>query len=136
LRALYSKRQLHEVMVDFWTDHLNIVSHKGDCKWLKAADDREVIRQHAFGRFRDLIRASALSPAMLIYLDGHDNKVVRPEDRPNENYGRELLELHTLGVHGGYTQKDVMETARCLSGWTFTRHFYNFRSIPAEFRPE
>lgn len=136
LRALHSKRQLQEVMVDFWTDHLNIVSHKGDCKWLKAADDREVIRPHALGKFRDLIRASALSPAMLIYLDGHDNKVVRPGDRPNENYGRELLELHTLGVHGGYTQQDVMEVARCLSGWTFTRHFYNFSKIPAEFNAE
>jgi uncharacterized protein (DUF1800 family) len=136
LRAIHSKRQLFEVMVDFWTDHLNILAQKGDCKWLKAADDRDVIRPHALGRFRDLIRASALSPAMLIYLDGHDNKVVRPGDHPNENYGRELLELHTLGVNGGYTQKDVMEVARCLSGWTFTRHFYNFSSIKAEFNAE
>ncbi len=78
LRAVYSQRQLHEVMVDFWTDHFNIVSEKGDCKWLKAADDRDVIRKHALGNFRELVRASALSPAMLIYLDGHDNKVVDP----------------------------------------------------------
>src|SRR6185503_5961966 len=76
------------------------------------------IRRHALGSFRELVRASALSPAMLIYLDGHDNKVILPGDRPNENYARELMELHTLGVHGGYTQKDVMEVARCLTGWT------------------
>ena len=86
VRAVYGKRQLYEVMVDFWTDHFNIVSNKGDCKWLKAADDRDVIRMHALGRFRDLVRASATSPAMLIYLDGHDNKVEHPGEPPNENY--------------------------------------------------
>lgn len=121
LRAVYSKRQLLEVMIDFWTDHFNIVSSKGDCKWLKLADDREVIRPHALGSFREMVRASALSPAMLIYLDGHANKVENPGDRPNENFARELMELHTLGVHGGYTQKDVMAVARCLSGWTIDR---------------
>ena len=68
--------------------------------------------------FADLVRASALSPAMLWYLDGRENRKGCPEDRPNENYARELLELHTLGVHGGYTQQDVMEVARCLTGWT------------------
>lgn len=113
LRQLYSRRQLYEVMVEFWTDHLNIFHGKGKCAWLKTADDRDVIRPHALGRFRDLILASALSPAMLYYLDGHDNH----KAKPNENYARELLELHTLGVHGGYTQKDVMEVARCLTGW-------------------
>jgi len=123
LRATYSSRQLYEVMVDFWTDHFNIVSAKGQCKWLKIADDREVIRKHALGNFAEMVRASALSPAMLIYLDGHDNKVRQPEDKPNENYARELLELHTLGVHGGYTQDDVMEAARCLSGWTYGHSF-------------
>lgn len=130
LRAVHGKRQLHELMVDFWTDHLNIAPAKGECKWMKIADDREVVRPHAMGRFRDLIRASATSPAMLVYLDGAENRVTHPDDRPNENYARELLELHTLGVHGGYTQLDVMEAARCLSGWTFThdwRLFYTAR---------
>jgi len=117
LRAVYSRRQLFEVMVGFWTDHLNINLEKGDCIYLKPADDREVIRAHALGRFRDLIRTSATSPAMLVYLDGDQNKKASPEDVPNENYARELLELHTLGVHGGYTQRDVYEVARCLTGW-------------------
>lgn len=117
-RAIFSERQLFEVMVQFWSDHFNIDPSKGDCKWLKVADDREVIRQHALGRFPDLLRASALSPAMLWYLDGRVNRRASMTDKPNENYARELLELHTLGVHGGYTQKDVMEVARCLTGWT------------------
>jgi uncharacterized protein (DUF1800 family) len=133
LRAVHSRRQLFEVMVDFWTDHLNIVSHKGDCRWLKAADDRDVIRVHALGRFRDLIRASALSPAMLIFLDGHANMVSRPGDRPNENHARELLELHTLGVHGGYTQRDVSEVARCLSGWTYENRPFKLRAARVSF---
>lgn len=120
LRAIYSRRQLLEVMVEFWTDHLNIDLEKGDCIYLKPSDDRDVIRKHALGSFRDLIRASATSPAMLVYLDGKTNKVRRgTTDQPNENYARELMELHTLGVHGGYTQEDVYEAARCLSGWTF-----------------
>ncbi len=137
LRAIYSRRQLYEVMVQFWTDHFNIDASKGDCKWLKVADDREVIRRHTLGRFADLLRASALSPAMLWYLDGRVNRrrnddEISPSQTPgtnspgtrargpgaNENYARELLELHTLGVDGGYTQHDVMETARCLTGWT------------------
>ena len=118
LRAVYSRRQLHEVMVEFWTDHLNIYLNKGDCVYFKPADDREVIRKHALGNFRDLIRASATSPAMLVYLDGRSNKVTKTKPVPNENYGRELLELHTLGVNGGYTQNDVREAARCLTGWT------------------
>jgi uncharacterized protein (DUF1800 family) len=119
LRAVYSRRQLFEVMVEFWTDHLNIDLEKGDCVYLKPADDREVVRRHALGKFRDLIMASAKSPAMLTYLDGRDNKVRRKtEDKPNENYARELMELHTLGVRGGYTQDDVREAARCLTGWT------------------
>lgn len=118
LRAVYSQRQLFEVMVQFWTDHFNIDASKGDCKWLKAADDREVIRRHALGRFGDLLRASALSPAMLWYLDGRVNRRGDDDEVPNENYARELLELHTLGVDGGYSQHDVMEVARCLTGWT------------------
>jgi uncharacterized protein (DUF1800 family) len=118
LRAVLSRRQLYEVMVQFWRDHLNIDPSKGDCRWLTAADDRDTVRAHALGNFRDLIRASAVSPAMLWYLDGRVNKRSQPDEKPNENYARELLELHTLGVHGGYTQQDVMEVARCLTGWT------------------
>ena len=118
LRAVLSERQLYEVMVQFWSDHFNIDPSKAEAKWLKAADDRDVIRAHAMGNFRDLLRASAVSPAMLWYLDGRANRITKPGDKPNENYARELLELHTLGVHGGYTQQDVMEVARCLTGWT------------------
>lgn len=116
-RAVWSERQLYEVMVQFWSDHFNIDPSKGDSKWLKVADDREVIRRHALGKFTDMLRASALSPAMLWYLDGRVNRRDKPSDKPNENYARELLELHTLGVHGGYSQTDVMEVARCLTGW-------------------
>lgn len=137
LRARYSERQLHAVMVDFWTDHFNIDSSKGDCRWLKAADDRDVIRRHALGSFPDLLRASARSPAMLWYLDGRVNRYASPGDRPNENYARELLELHTLGVHGGYTQRDVMEVARALSGWTVrSRREIVFGLGKVEFHPE
>ncbi|MEN9636915.1 MAG: hypothetical protein RL077_5319 [Verrucomicrobiota bacterium] len=118
LRAVLSERQLFEVMVQFWSDHFNIDPSKAECKWLKVVDDRDVIRAHALGNFRDLLRASALSPAMLWYLDGRVNRVARPGEKPNENYARELLELHTLGVQGGYTQQDVLAVARCLTGWT------------------
>ncbi len=117
LRAVFTERQLYEVMVNFWSDHFNIDPSKGDAKWLKVADDRDVIRAHALGKFPAMLRASALSPAMLWYLDGRVNKKANDADKPNENYARELLELHTLGVHGGYSQKDVMEVARCLTGW-------------------
>jgi uncharacterized protein (DUF1800 family) len=117
-RAVHTRRQLHEVLCHFWSDHFNIDISKGECAWLKVADDREVIRRHALGSFHDLLHASALSPAMLWYLDGRVNKKQKAADKPNENYARELLELHTLGVDGGYTQQDVMEVARCLTGWT------------------
>ncbi len=120
LRAVYSRRQLYEVMVNFWSDHFNIDQTKGDCTFLKIVDDREVIRQHALGNFRDLLFASAHSPAMLVYLDNQKNRA----GIPNENYAREVMELHTLGVGGGYTQNDVMELARCLTGWTVKNHFY------------
>lgn len=118
LRAVWSKRQLYEVMVQFWTEHFNIDSSKGDSKWLKVADDRDVIRPHAMGSFPALLRASAKSPAMLWYLDGRVNRKAQGAEKANENYARELLELHTLGIDGGYTQTDVMEVARCLTGWT------------------
>ena len=107
-------------MVEFWTDHFNISIVKGDCWFLKGVDDRQVIRQHAMGDFRDLLWASAHSPAMLVYLDNQANE----GQAPNENYARELMELHTLGVEGGYTQNDVMELARCFTGWTVKDHFW------------
>jgi len=120
LRQVYSKRQLYEIMVEFWSDHFNIFIEKEPLFYLKPVDDREVIRKHALGNFRDLVWASAHSPAMLVYLDNHVNE----KSHPNENYARELMELHTLGVDGGYTQNDVMELARCLTGWTVKEHFW------------
>jgi uncharacterized protein (DUF1800 family) len=120
LRQIYSKRQLYELMVEFWSDHFNIFIEKGNCFYLKPVDDREVIRKHALGNFRNLVWASAHSPAMLVYLDNQSNE----KGAPNENYARELMELHTLGVDGGYTQNDVMELARCLTGWTVKEHFW------------
>jgi len=120
LRAVYSPAQLVEVMVDFWSDHFSIAQTKGDCAWLKTIDDRDVIRPHALGNFHDLLHASAHSPAMLIYLDNQQNHA----GNPNENYARELLELHFLGADNGYTQTDVQELARCLTGWTVKDHFY------------
>ncbi len=120
MRQVYSKRQLYEVMVEFWNDHFNIYVEKGTCFYLKTVDDREVIRKHALGSFRDLVWASAHSPAMMIYLDNQANE----KSAPNENYARELMELHTLGVDGGYTQQDVMELARCLTGWNVKEHFW------------
>ena len=120
LRQLYSKRQLYEVMVDFWSDHFNIFIEKEPCFYLKTVDDRDVIRKHALGNFRDLVWASAHSPAMLTYLDNQANV----KGTPNENYARELMELHTLGVNGGYSQNDVMQLARCLTGWSVKEHFW------------
>lgn len=118
LRPLYSKRQLYETMVEFWSDHFNIYLQKDKfMPALKLIDDREVIRPHALGKFRDLLFASAHSPAMLLYLDNTFNE----QAHPNENYARELMELHTLGVHGGYTQQDVMEVARIFTGWKVGR---------------
>jgi hypothetical protein len=115
LRQLHSKRQLYETLVEFWSDHFNIYIAKGDCWFLKTIDDREVIRPRALGNFGELLLASARSPAMLAYLDNQANRV----DAVNENYARELLELHTLGVGGGYGQDDVMALARVLTGWRY-----------------
>jgi uncharacterized protein (DUF1800 family) len=114
VQAVYSRRQLQEVMVDFWTDHFNVSQLKGDSAFLKTTEDVQVIRRHALGKFRDLLWASAKSPAMLYYLDNAGNT----KDEGNENYARELMELHTLGVDGGYTQRDVQEVARCFTGWS------------------
>jgi uncharacterized protein (DUF1800 family) len=138
LRAIYSERQLYEVMVDFWFNHFNVFVGKGADAFETTVYERDVIRPHALGKFEDLLVATAKSPAMLVYLDNWESvgagsvlgKNV-PADSPrrlyhrrrhdlNENYGRELLELHTLGVDGGYTQKDVTELARAFTGWTVT----------------
>src|SRR5206468_5457189 len=151
LRAVYSERQLQEVMVDFWTNHFNVFAGKGADRWLLTSYDRDTIRPHTLGKFYDLLLADAESPAMLFYLDnfqsvsadaqplqqrpgaargplaqlmrmGNSPQQQRPQQQQrrgiNENYARELMELHTLGVEGGYTQKDVQEVARCFTGWT------------------
>jgi uncharacterized protein (DUF1800 family) len=144
LRAIYSERQLDEVMTDFWFNHFNVYLGKGADRYMVTSYERDVIRPHALGKFEDLLVATAQSPAMLFYLDnwlsaGPNSEVAlgitvrrgrypNPYPRPvkakkrgsglNENYGRELMELHTLGVNGGYTQKDVTEVARVLTGWT------------------
>ena len=183
LRAVYSERQLQEVMVDFWTNHFNVYAQKGADRWFLTSYDRDVIRPNALGNFRDLLEATAKSPAMLFYLDNFQSmspnaqgnrrlfrrqrmdtegpgpmqpggifggrrmrqnearqrrmereqqqqgggQTAAQQPRPqqqrmrrgiNENYARELMELHTLGVEGGYTQKDVQEVARAFTGWT------------------
>lgn len=111
-RAMLSKRQLFERMVEMWTDHFNIDIQIAER--YKTIDDRAVIRANALGTFPALLSASAQSPAMLYYL----NNDVSTASNPNENYARELMELHTLGVNGGYTQQDVQQVALCLTGWT------------------
>src|SRR5687767_2233690 len=172
LRAVYSERQLQEVLVDFWTNHFNVFAGKGADRWLLTSYDRDTIRPNTMGKFHDLLLATAQSPAMLFYLDNFQSvspngrassneptrrraqgdsilgllmgrrrparivdrnpqiktgqerdkqaRVQAPRQRRgiNENYARELMELHTLGVDGGYTQKDVQEVARCFTGWT------------------
>jgi uncharacterized protein (DUF1800 family) len=147
LRAIYSERQLDEVMTDFWFNHFNVYLGKGADHYLVTSYERDVIRPHALGKFEDLLVATAKSPAMLFYLDnwlsvGPDSEVAlgvktqlqrrgrdiyvrkvpvkggKKGSGLNENYGRELMELHTLGVNGGYTQHDVTELARVLTGWT------------------
>lgn len=207
LRALESKRQLQEVMTDFWSNHFNLDVKKQAVRTLRLADERDVIRPNVLGNFRDMLGASAHSPAMLIYLDNArstieysiggqgaqnrlrqqqrraaaraarrkamglndaplndtmqngmitqvspqiapsdsasdaapENKIVAPQAMPiapktrggiNENYARELMELHTLGVGGGYTQKDVQEVARCFTGWSIDRPTGAFRFFP------
>ncbi|HLB89740.1 MAG TPA: DUF1800 family protein, partial [Terriglobales bacterium] len=149
LRAVYSERQFHEVMTDFWFNHFNVFLGKGADRYLLTSYERDVIRPHTMGKFEDLLVATAQSPAMLFYLDNwlsvgpnsdfangipkrRNNRNWRRRERNrvpvkqaksgrgglNENYGRELMELHTLGVDGGYTQKDVTEVARIFTGWT------------------
>lgn len=111
-RGAFSNRQLYERMVNFWSDHFNIYYSK--VNYLKLIDEREVIRQHALGKFPDMLRASAHSPAMLEYLDNTRSRGLNV----NQNYARELMELHTMGADGGYTQTDVEEVTRCFTGWT------------------
>ena len=115
LRSVFSKRQLFERMCEFWSDHFSIDHRKGDVEWaLKPEDDLRVTRAHALGSFPALLSASAHSGAMLYYLDNWLNFAGAPQ----ENYARELMELHTLGVGGGYTENDVREVAKCFTGWT------------------
>jgi len=145
LRAIYSDRQLDEVMTDFWFNHFNVFVNKGADRFLLTSYERDVIRPRVLGKFEDLLVATAQSPAMLFYLDnwlsvGPDSDVALgigpnardrfgrlirpPKGKPkqasglNENYGRELMELHTLSVNGRYTQKDVTELAKVFTGWT------------------
>jgi uncharacterized protein (DUF1800 family) len=136
LRAVHSRRQLFERVVEFFTDHFNVYIKDGSVRMLKPTDDREVIRRHAFGSFSDLLRASMRSAAMLMHLDNDENS----KDGPNENYARELMELHTLGVDGGYTETDVKEAARCLTGFGFwplgSGAFGSFQFWPAKHDPD
>jgi len=134
-RAIYSNRQLEEQMVDFWFNHFNVYMDKGADRILTSSYERDAIRPHVFGKFRDLLEATAESPAMLFYLDNWQNvssdraqvgrrfaKQKAKQSRGlNENYARELMELHTLGVDGGYSQQDIIEVARCFTGWTINQ---------------
>ncbi|HEV8447010.1 MAG TPA: DUF1800 domain-containing protein [Gemmatimonadaceae bacterium] len=166
-RAISTERQLNEIMVDFWENHFSVFAGKGQTRLYLAQYDRDVIRPHALGKFRDLLGAVAHSPAMLFFLDNWQSAadstqptlaqarrpmamrrpgrfgIFAPPPRPvpqqqqqrarrglNENYARELMELHTLGVDGGYTQKDVQEVARALTGWTFNRQSGEFLFNP------
>ena len=174
IRAVYSERQLEEVLTDFWFNHFNVDARKGPARYMLTEYEREAIRPHVFGHFRELLGATAKGPAMLFYLDnwmsadpkgphldqaspvarrlgarmgrqqsGRPRQPQAPQparqqarQRPtglNENYGRELLELHTLGVDGGYTQNDVTEVARAFTGWTIQtpRLGGDFRFAPA-----
>jgi uncharacterized protein (DUF1800 family) len=134
LRAVDSERQFNEVLVDFWMNHFNVYANKGLDRVFIAPFERDTIRPRIWGKFDDLLLATARSPAMLFYLD-NARSVADPEHRPampfgraaaaakgprglNENYAREVMELHTLGVDGGYSQQDVTELARVLTGWS------------------
>ena len=136
LRAILSERQLQEVMTDFWFNHFNVDIGKGSDKWYTTSYERDAIRKHALGKFRDLLVATATSPAMMVYLDNGQsigpnslangvnpaNPTAKKGNRGlNENYGREVMELHTVGVNGGYTQADVTALSAILTGWTVER---------------
>jgi uncharacterized protein (DUF1800 family) len=145
-RAIYSNRQLEEVLVDFWINHFNIYNGKGQDRLYLTTFERDAIRPYVLGHFKDMLLATAHHPAMLFYLDNWQSQVPRDDlpgqippplgaQRPglNENYGRELLELHTLGVDGGYTQQDVIAVARAFSGWSIydTAKYAEFQFNPA-----
>ena len=144
-RAIDSPRQLEEVMVDFWYNHFNVFAGKGVDRALVASYERDAIRPNALGSFRALLGATAKHPAMLYYLDNwlSTSNDFRPRGKAagqkakssglNENYARELMELHTLGVDGGYTQKDVTELARMLTGWTYDNRDLALRNITFAF---
>ena len=169
-RAVYSERQLEEMMTAFWFDHFNVFWGKGNTRWLVPDYERSAIRPHVFGKFEDMVLATAQHPAMLFYLDNFQSSAPdsslqarnrsdanerrmrrlpararqraqkRMEEqqrrrRPglNENYARELMELHTLGVDGGYTQTDVIDVARILTGWTFNQGGRNMRQARASY---
>ncbi len=129
-RAIYSNHQLEELLTDFWFNHFNIFVDKGADRYLVTGYERDVIRPYVLLKFGSLLRATAESPAMLFYLDNFQSvdpvaagqlpaaRLAKTRRGLNENYARELMELHTLGVDGGYTQRDVTEVARCFTGWT------------------
>jgi len=138
LRAILSERQLQEVMTDFWFNHFNIYIAKDSDQWYTTSYERDAIRKNALGKFGDLLLATAQSPAMLVYLDnwlsiGPDSLAngvnpANPKSKAgnkglNENYGREIMELHTVGVNGGYTQADVTNLAAILTGWTVNQPY-------------
>ncbi len=127
LRAAASERQLNEIMVDFWMNHFNVFAGKSIDRFLLTSYERDTIRPHIWGSFEELLLASARSPAMLFYLDNARSR----RGGINENYAREIMELHSLGVDGGYTQKDVSELARVLTGWSIDRKRGNFVFRPA-----
>lgn len=124
IRALFSQRQLQEVMVDFWSNHFNVDTNKKKTAMFKVAEDQQ-FRALAFGKFSDLLMTSAKSPAMLEYLDNRRSRADRGRI-PNENYARELLELHTVSVNGGYDEEDVLEAAHVLSGWSVDSSTFEF----------
>ena len=122
IRAVHSQNQLQEVLVDFWFNHFNVNLENAFCYNATPAFERDAIRPHVLGPFRDLLHASANHVAMMFSLDNHLNRATRYVDGVlvegiNENYGRELMELHTVGVDAGYTQEDVFDAARCFTGW-------------------
>ncbi|MDZ4797029.1 MAG: DUF1800 domain-containing protein [Bryobacteraceae bacterium] len=139
LRAVYTNRQLEDVLTDFWFNHFNVFMDKGADRVFVGPYERDAIRPFVLGKFRDMLEATASHPAMLWYLDnwqsmGQNAPLGRLAKRAgkkgarglNENYGRELLELHTLGVDGGYTQQDVIDVARCFTGWTIRDGKFQF----------
>ncbi len=126
LRAVYSSSQLREQMTWFWLNHFSVFRYKGNLRWTVADYEENAIRANALGNFRDLVSATLRHPAMLVYLDNAQSSV----NKINENYARELLELHTMGVNGGYTQKDVQEMARILTGVGVVSNFQPPRPGP------